>query len=59
MRTYRGVIIVTHEGEVHKDELIQHLTETTVLEIHECEIDGLQVVILWRSLIDMDEVLET
>jgi hypothetical protein len=58
MRTYRGVIIVTHEGEVHKDELIQYLAEATVLDIHESEIDGLQVVILWRSLIDMDEERE-
>lgn len=54
MRTYRGVVVVTHEGEVQVNELIQHLAERTVLEVHESEIEGLQVVILWRTLIDLD-----
>ena len=54
MRTYRGVVVVTHNGHVPKDELIQHLAERTELEIHSSEIDGLQVVILWRSLTDTD-----
>lgn len=53
MRTYRGVVVVTHEGDVPKDELIQHLAERTMLDVHESEIDGLQVVILWRTLIDL------
>lgn len=54
MPTYRGVVVVTHEGNVPKDDLIQHLAERTVLELDAVEIDGLQVVILWRSLIDLD-----
>jgi hypothetical protein len=54
VRTYRGVVVVTHQGDVPKDELIQHLAERTLLDVHESEIDGLQVVILWRSLIDME-----
>lgn len=54
MRTYRGVVVVTHEGDVQKDALIQHLAERTMLDIHESEIDGLQVVILWRTLIDLE-----
>lgn len=54
MRAYRGVVVVTHDGHVPLDELIQHLAERTMLEIQEPEIDGLQVVILWRSLVDFD-----
>ena len=54
MRTYRGVVIVSHAGEASKDELIRHLAERTMLEVHESEIEGLQIVILWRSLIDLD-----
>lgn len=54
MPTYRGVIVVKHEGEVPKEELIQHLAERTMLDIHGSEIDGLQVVILWRTLIDLE-----
>jgi hypothetical protein len=52
--TYRGVVVVTHEGDVPKDELVRHLAEQTMLDIPESEIDGLQVVILWRSLIPLD-----
>lgn len=55
MRTYRGVVVVTHNGHVPRDELIQHLAERTALDIHDSEIDGLQVVILWRSLTDTEE----
>lgn len=55
MRTYRGVVVVTHNGHVPKDALIKHLAERTVLEIHTAEVDGLQVVILWRSLVDAEE----
>lgn len=54
MRTYRGVVVVTHEGDVPKDELVRHLAEQVMLDIHEPEIDGLQVVILWRSLVDIE-----
>lgn len=54
MRTYRGVVVVTHDGDVQRDALIQHLAERTMLEVTESEIDGLQVVILWRSLIDIE-----
>ena len=54
MRTYRGVVVVTHDGDVQKDALIQHLAERTMLEVTESEIDGLQVVILWRSLTDIE-----
>ena len=54
MPTYRGVVVVTHEGDVPKDQLVQHLAERTALDIHEPEIDGLQVVILWRSLVDIE-----
>ena len=55
MRTYRGVVVVKHDGDVPKDELVQHLAERTSLDIHDSEIDGLQVVILWRTLIDLEE----
>ena len=54
MRTYRGVLVVTHEGDVLKDDLVKHLAENTVLEIDGGEIEGLQVVILWRSLVDLE-----
>jgi|LakMenEpi03Aug12_release.lakeMendotaPanAssembly.Ray.scaffolds.fasta_scaffold4238843_1 hypothetical protein len=54
MPTYRGVVVVTHEGDVPRDQLVQHLAERTALDIHEPEIDGLQVVILWRSLVDLE-----
>lgn len=54
MPTYRGVVVVTHEGDVPKDELVRHLAEQTMLDIPESEIDGLQVVILWRSLVPLD-----
>lgn len=54
MRTYRGVVVVTHDGDVLKDELIRHLAERTVLEVQESEVEGLQVVILWRTLIDIE-----
>ena len=54
MPTYRGVVVVTHEGHVPKDDLIQHLAEQVMLDIPEPEIDGLQVVILWRSLVDIE-----
>lgn len=53
--SYRGVVVVKHDSEVPKDELIKHLADRTVLDIHESEIDGLQVVILWRTLIDIEE----
>jgi hypothetical protein len=52
---YRGVLTVRHEGAVPKDELIQHLAERTVLEVVDAEIEGLQVVILWRSLLPIEE----
>lgn len=54
MKTYRGVIVVSHDGDTPKDELIKHLAERTVLELDAGEIEALQVVILWRSLIDVD-----
>jgi hypothetical protein len=54
MPTYRGVVVVTHDSDVHREELIRHLAERTMLDIHDSEIDGLQVVILWRSLVDVD-----
>lgn len=54
MRTYRGVIVVSHSDEIEKEHLIRHLAERAMLEIDLCEVDGLQVVILWRSLVDLD-----
>jgi hypothetical protein len=53
--TYRGVVVVTHEGTLALEEVIQHLAERTSLDIHEPEIEGLQVVILWRSLVNLEE----
>lgn len=58
MPKYRGIIVVTHDGDVHLDELIKHLAERTSLEVVDSEIDGLQVVILWRSLVDVDGDLQ-
>ena len=55
MPKYRGVIVVTHDGDVQLEELVRHLAERTMLEVLDSEIDGLQVVILWRSLVDVDE----
>lgn len=55
MPAYRGVVVVRHEGEVPMEELVKHLAERTVLEVMDSEIDGLQVVILWRSLVDVED----
>ena len=55
MKSYRGVVIVTHDGQSPRDELIEHLADRTRLEVEDCEIDSLQVVILWRSLVDLEE----
>jgi hypothetical protein len=52
--TYRGVVVVTHEGSLALEDLVRYLAERTALDIHEPEIDGLQVVILWRSLVDIE-----
>ena len=54
MPTYRGVVVVTHEGSLALEDLVRYLAERTALDIHEPEIDGLQVVILWRSLVDIE-----
>lgn len=55
MARYRGVIVVTHEGDVARDDLVKQLAEGTVLEVDSIEIECLQIVILWRSLVDVDE----
>lgn len=54
MATYRGVVVVTHEDSLPMDEVIRRLAASTRLDIEEAEIEELQVVILWRSLVDCD-----
>lgn len=54
MPTYRGVVVVTHDGLIPVHELIQHLAERTMLHVEGDEIESLQVVILWRSLVDVE-----
>jgi hypothetical protein len=48
------VVVVMHDGDLPLAELITHLAKRTVLEIHEVDVESLQVVILWRTLVDVD-----
>lgn len=55
MKTYRGIVVVSHHDEqIGVAELIKHLAQAVSMEI-ESTVDGLQVVILWRSLVDVDD----
>lgn len=55
MRTYRGVIVVTHRDVLPLEDVICRLAEAARLDIEDAEIEELQVVILWRSLVDCDD----